>query len=172
MDCGYHWLLQAGFVMDHEICNVFLCSVQLFLSTSFFVDSRRKSHLVIHSSIEGWIWKGSFVQGDAMRNQKVVRNMNSCQVFPKSVQDTVVSILPNQPGSVTGVPSPSSTPNAGGAAWTQGNNNLLASKKYTANPVLGRDNAQDRVSDDRKLLWPVFLWENSSQKEAFGTGYI
>jgi hypothetical protein len=28
------------------------------------------------------------------------------------------------------------------------------------------------VSDDRKLLWPVFLWENSSQKEAFGTGYI
>jgi hypothetical protein len=47
MDCAYHWLLQAGFVMDDEIYNVFLCSVQLFLSTSFFVDSRRKPHLVI-----------------------------------------------------------------------------------------------------------------------------
>jgi hypothetical protein len=28
------------------------------------------------------------------------------------------------------------------------------------------------VSADRKLLWPVFLWENSSQKAASGTGYI
>jgi hypothetical protein len=51
-----------------------------------------------------------------------------------------------------GVTFPSSTPNVRRVAWTWGNNNLLASKKYIANLVIGRDKVQDKVSDDKKLL--------------------